>query len=316
MAKKAPGSRLPLLLKGPWILAYPFRFNYFERSEGGYLHYLDEGQGPPVLMVHGNPSWSFMYRSLIKALSPHYRCLVPDHLGMGLSSRPKRGSYGFRLMDRVNDLTAFIDSLNLTEPIHLVAHDWGGPIGLGWAGLNPQRVASITLMNTGLRLPKDYVLPFKLSLFRNTGLFGQILAKRFNLFLWGLFRHGSVRPLPSAVRQGWLAPYRLPEFRQAISRFVEDIPLAPNHPSWSALQNVDKSFEGLSHAPLFLVWGLQDFVFDPAFLADFQARRPKARVLALPRAGHLLLEDEPEQIASALSQFLGQAQSLGGPEVP
>jgi haloalkane dehalogenase len=209
-----------------------------------------------------------------------------------------------------------VDSLGLTEPIHLVAHDWGGPIGLGWAGLNPRRVASITLMNTGLRRPPSYELPFKLKIFRRTGFLGQALANRFNLFLWGLIRYGSVRPMSAAAIEGWLAPYRLPVLRHAIGRFVDDIPLTPDHPSWSALENVDKAFDSLTHVPVFLVWGLQDFVFTPAFLADFQARRPSAQVLALPRAGHLLLEDEPEKIASALQQFLGQAQPLGGPEVP
>ncbi|MDR2421855.1 MAG: alpha/beta fold hydrolase [Deltaproteobacteria bacterium] len=315
-AKKKASVRLPRLVEGHWRRDYPFRSNFFERPGGGYLHYLDEGHGPPVLMVHGNPSWSFMYRSLIKALAPDYRCLVLDHLGMGISSRPKGGAYGFRLADRLNDFSDFVASLSLSGPAHVVVHDWGGPIGLGWAGANPARVASLTVMNTGLRAPEGYRWPLELSLFRKTGFLGRALAKRFNAFLWGYLNRGSVRPLPPAVAQGYLAPYSLPVHRRAIGRFVGDVPLAPDHPSHSALMAVDRDFDGLKNAPTLLVWGLRDFVFTPAFLADFRARRPEAQVLALPRAGHLLLEDEPEKIAAAVRQFLGQAQWPAGPEVP
>jgi haloalkane dehalogenase len=312
---KKKGPRLPRLPRGAWLKEYPFRPNYFERPGGYYLHYLDEGRGEPVLLVHGNPGWSFMYRDLIKTLASDYRCLALDHLGMGLSSRPLARTYGFRLTDRINDLSAWIDSLELPGPVHLVAHDWGGPIGLGWAGANPSRLASLTLMNTGLGLPQGYALSPKLGLFRRTGFLGRFLAHRLNLFLNGLTRYGSVRPLPPTVIEGWLAPYRFSFLREAIGRFVEDIPLSPRHPSWGALGSVERSFGGLAEVPTFLVWGLADFVFTPVFLADWRARRPNAQVLALPRAGHLLLEDEPEKIIPAIRQFLRQTQRLGRAEV-
>jgi haloalkane dehalogenase len=277
-----------------------------ERPGGLYLHYLDEGQGPPVLMVHGNPAWSFMYRALIKNLSSGYRCLVPDHIGMGLSSRPKNRQYGFRFSNRLNDLGALMDSLELTEPVHVIVHDWGGPIGLGWAGFHAAQVASVTIMNTGLRLPPNYTLPGKLRLFRSAGLAGQYLAGRLNLFIRGLLRFGSVRPLTPAAAGGWTAPYRLSLHRRAIGRFIRDIPLKPSDPSFGTLQNVDRAFDSLKEVPVFLVWGMQDFVFTEAFLADFKARRPDAPVLALPRAGHLLLEDEPDLIAGSIRRFLGR----------
>jgi haloalkane dehalogenase len=278
-----------------------------ELPDGGLIHYLDEGEGPPVLMVHGNPSWSFMYRSLVKALSPNYRCLVPDHLGMGLSSRPGDGEYGFRLADRLSDLSAFMASLNLTEPVHVVGHDWGGPIGFGWAGANPAKVASITVLNTGLRAPAGYSIPRRLSLFRKTGAAGRFLANQLNLFLWGVIRQGSVRPLSKAATEGWLAPYRFSFLRKAIGRFVEDIPLSPSHVSWSESRRIDRDFDDLAEVPTLLAFGLKDFVFTPAFLADFQARRPRAEVLALPRSGHLLLEDEPDRIAAAISSHLAKS---------
>jgi haloalkane dehalogenase len=306
--KKKPGPRIPRLPKGIWLKEYPFKPNFLELPRGGYLHYLDEGAGLPVLMVHGNPTSSFMYRSLIRELSSDFRCLVPDHLGMGLSSRPRAKHYGFKLSDRIADLGFLMDSVDLNEPVHLIVHDWGGPIGLGWAGANPNRVASVTLMNTGLRLPTKFSLPGRLGFFRQTGFLGQFLSNRLNLFLWGLIRHGTVRPLSKTAVSGLTAPYRIPLHRQAIGRFVADIPLSPSHSSWGTLQNVDRSFAALSQVPVFFVWGLQDFVFTPAFLADFQARRPEAPVLALPWAGHLLLEDEPEKIGRAIRQFLGQSR--------
>jgi haloalkane dehalogenase len=234
-------------------------------------------------------------------------------LGLGLSSRPKKKDYSFRLADRVSDLSALINSLNLTEPVHLVAHDWGGPIGLGWAGANPSLVKSITLMNTGLRIPAGYQPPTSLGIFM-TGLWGQFLANRANLFLSGILRYGSVRPIPPGLAEGYLAPYSHSLLRGAIGRFVKDIPLKPSHPSFGALKNADLAFDELVRPTLF-IWGLQDFVFTPAFLEDFMARRPEAQVLALPRSGHLLLEDEPDKISAALEDFFTKIPKASGPEV-
>jgi haloalkane dehalogenase len=276
---------------------------------GEALHYVDEGQGPPVVFVHGNPAWSFMWRRLIEGLAGHRRLAV-DHLGMGLSSRPERP---LRLAERVEHLGLWLDSLEIKEKIHLAVHDWGGPIGLGWAARHPERVASLVIMNTGLRRPKGYKLPKRLGLFAAGALFSSLLAVELNLFVQGLIRSGTFRPLTKAAQSGFLAPYALAAHRRAIGGFIRDIPLARRHPSFGARAETDALFGALARLPVLLAWGLGDFVFDRSFLDDFQGRCPQARVLALESAGHWLLEDKPEAVLSALRSHLAQAGGTRDP---
>jgi haloalkane dehalogenase len=245
-----------------------------------------------------------MWRKLFLSFRENMRCIAPDHLGMGLSSRPMKGSYGFTLGERTSDLSAFIDSIIPDGKIHLVVHDWGGPIGLGWAAMHPERVSSITMMNTGLRVPLGFVLPPSLALFKKSSFLGWLLAEKFPFFTNGLARKGTLRPLTRDAKDGFLAPYTRAVFRKAISAFVEDIPLKGSHPSAPALQKVDSAFETLCCKPMSLIWGLRDFVFGPLFLQDFKKRAPHAKVLPLPRSGHYLLEDEPQKIVLALRHFL------------
>jgi haloalkane dehalogenase len=304
--------RLPKIPPGPWELEYPFASHYLELGPDKVMHYLDEGEGPPVVMVHGNPSWSFMFRRLVKGLEG-YRRLAPDHLGMGLSTRPRDG-YGFRLADRVDDFSAWIESLGLGEPVHLVLHDWGGPIALGWAGAHPDRVASVTAMNTGLRRPENFKIPARLGLFRKAPALRNLLAVHLNLFAAGVVRHCSVRPFSPAAADGFLAPYRSPAHREALARFVADIPLGEGHPTRAFLAGIDRDFASLAGKPFLLPWGMRDFVFSPLFYDDLRARLPGARLLPLFRSGHCLLEDEPEAVGEAVRTFLDEhsGRAAGG----
>ncbi len=294
----------------PDLAEYPFQSHFYRRPDGQALQYLDEGQGAPVVMVHGNPSWSFLWRRLVRELSPDFRCLVPDHLGMGFSSRPTEMEYGFRLADRAADLGALMDHWRPEGPVHLVMHDWGGPIGLTWAATHPEMVASLTVMNSGTRVPPDYRLPLKLALFKGCAPLGNLLARRFNLFVRGTAAFGVTRPLSAAARQGFLVPYLKPEDRLAVARFVEDIPLSPGHPSHSILAETDRALEtALADKPLALVWGLRDFVFNRRVFLDWRKRFPQAQALALPEAGHYLLEDEPDRVAGFVRRFLTSKES-------
>lgn len=287
---------------------FPGRGRFLERPGGGFMHYAEAGAGPATaLMAHGNPTWAYMWRAPLASLAAAgYRCLAPDHLGMGLSSRPRAGEYGFRLADRVADLTAFMAAVCPAGPVHVVAHDWGGPIALGWAVAHPGRVASVTLMNTATRLPRGYRLPWRLALFKACPPLGGLLAVRANLFARGTARFGPWRPLAPAVRDAFLHPYQNAAQRLAIGRFIEDIPLSPGHPSHGCLADIDARAEALlQRVPTALVWGERDFVFDRRVLADWRSRLPRAQTLALPQAGHYLLEDEPRAICEFLRRFLG-----------
>jgi len=294
--------RLPLR---PELEEYPFKANYYYRDNGLALHYVDEGRGAAVLMVHGNPSWSFLWRRLIRDLAPDHRCLAPDHLGMGFSSRPEADKYGFTLAERIDDLSALVEHWAVEGPLHLLVHDWGGPIGLGWAGRNPDKVASISILNSGTRIPPGYRLPLKLSLFKLFSPLGDLLARRFNLFVQGTAAFGVEGSLSPAARRGFLAPYQSPESRLAVARFVADIPLTPSHPSYRTLAEVDRNLsERLADKPFQIIWGLRDFVFNRRVFLDWRARRPDVPALALPEAGHYLLEDEPEHISAQVRRFL------------
>src|SRR5262245_40625611 len=157
---------------------YPFRSHFLDRS-GVRMHYLDEGSGPPVVMVHGNPTWSFYFRNLVQALRDDYRTVVPDHIGCGLSDKPGDDRYEYTLDRRVADLEALLDSLGLTSNLTLVLHDWGGMIGMAFASRHPERIRRLVILNTAaFLLPAGKRLPRSLWLVRNTPL-GPLLVRGF-----------------------------------------------------------------------------------------------------------------------------------------
>jgi haloalkane dehalogenase len=127
---------------------YPFTGRFFDRGGGIRMHYVDEGAGEPVVMVHGNPTWSFYFRHLVIALRDRHRCIVPDHVGCGLSDKPGDDGYAYVLGSRVDDLEALLDSLDVKRDITLVVHDWGGMIGFAYATRHPERIRRIVLLNT------------------------------------------------------------------------------------------------------------------------------------------------------------------------
>jgi haloalkane dehalogenase len=254
-------------------------------------------------MLHGNPTWSFMYRRLIGSFRDSFRCIAFDHLGMGLSSRTQET---LRLSDRLSDFEALMEALVPSGPVNLIGHDWGGTVATAWAERHPERVSTITLMNTGLKLPMGVRLPKRLALFRTNRFLGKLLAISFGLFTGGLTAEATVRPLSKEARAGFLAPYRLACHRKAVGDFIQDIPLQKGHPSRELLEEIDGELAKLEHKPALLIWGLKDFVFSPEFLYDLKKRLPLARSLGLPRSGHWLLEDEPGKIIETLENFLNQ----------
>jgi haloalkane dehalogenase len=292
---------------------YPFQGHQVE-VRGQQMHYLDEGPSdtgpaadsalPPVLMVHGNPTWSFYYRKLVLALRDRQRCLVPDHIGMGWSSRPDKRHYGYTLADRVADLSAFIEQVRPEGQLDLIVHDWGGMIGFAWAVEHPERIRRIVVLNTAaFPLPPTKRLPFTLKLVRDTAL-GAFLVHRLNAFARGATRLAVRKPMSLATRAGYLAPYQTPERRLATLEFVRDIPLEHGDEGFDLVHRSADRLERLADHPMLIQWGRHDFVFDDHFLAGWEARFPAADVDVYEDAGHYVLEDAADRIVPRVRAFL------------
>jgi haloalkane dehalogenase len=285
---------------------YPFASHFHRLVAGHRLHYLDEGavDAPPVVMVHGNPTWSFYYRKLVLGLRASHRCLVPDHVGMGLSDRPDDAEYDYTLASRVADFGEWLDAVEPTRTIDLVVHDWGGAIGMAWAAAHPDRIRRLVILNTwAFTIPEDMALPRSLS-FARTSL-GGWLIQRFNAFSGLAVRMATASRLEPAVARGLVAPYQgAPDRRLATLRFVQDIPLQPSDPAWSVLEQTESRLEALRGKPVLIGWGAKDFVFDDRVLAKWREIFPEARVDYLERAGHYVLEDAADHLVPEIAGFL------------
>jgi len=282
---------------------YPFESRWLELG-GLRLHYVDEGAGPPVLMVHGNPSWSFFYRAVIRGLRGDHRVVAPDHMGCGLSDKPDDARYAYTLERRVDDLCRIITQLDL-RGYTLIVHDWGGMIGLAAALREPQRLARLVILNTAaFRKPAGKRMPWMLWFTKYAPLLPDVLVCGMNAFARGTARYGVVKPLAPAVRAAYLAPYDSWRNRIATLRFVQDIPISPADRSYALAATVDEKLHTLSDRPMLICWGERDFVFDLDYLAEWRRRFPRAAVRRFPDAGHYLLEDEAEAVLKEIRGFL------------
>ena len=290
---------------------YPATRHRFQVRPGIEMSYLDEGprDGEVVVMVHGNPSWSFYWRHLVNGLSDRYRCIVPDHVGMGLSDKPDDAPdasprYDYTLQSRVDDLGALLDHLGIDGPVTLAVHDWGGMIGFGWALAHRERVRRLVILNTAaFPLPEGKPMPWQLTMGRDSRI-GGWLIRRFNLFARGAALLGTKRKLPVDVRRGYTAPYD--GWTNAIStlRFMQDIPLREGDRAWPLLEQAAAALPGYADRPVFIGWGLKDFVFDHHFLEGFRRSLPQAQVHAFEDAGHYVLEDKHEVLVPGIRAFL------------
>lgn len=285
---------------------YPFTAQRFEVRPGIGMSYLDEGvdHDGTVVMLHGNPSWSYLWRKLVLGLRDRYRCIVPDHVGMGLSDKPGEDRYRYTLQSRVDDVEALLAHLGITGPVTLAVHDWGGAIGFGWGLRHSDQIQRLVVLNTGaFPLPAAKPLPKRLKLGRDSAI-GTGLIRGFNAFAGGAASMGVVQPMPRAVRRAFLAPYDSWANRISTSRFVQDIPLGDGDAAWPLVQAMAAKLPSYADRPAFIGWGLKDFVFDHHFLAGFTSALPQAQVHPFEDAGHYVLEDKAEVLVPAIRRFL------------
>jgi cis-3-alkyl-4-acyloxetan-2-one decarboxylase len=283
-----------------WRELYPFE-SHTTKINGRNYHYIDEGEGPTILMVHGNPTWSFYWRNLIHAFRKNYRVIAVDHIGCGLSDKPTASEYDFTLRSRIDDLKALVEELDLTD-ITLTAHDWGGAIGMGVAGELPERFSRFVLMNTGAFHGEK--CPLRIRVCR-IPLLGKIAVQGFNGFSAAAVKMAVSRTrLSKLVAKGLLAPYDSWANRLAVHQFVVDIPLSKGHRSWDTLQKVEDGLTQFRDHPVCLIWGMKDWCFTPRFLERFQGFFPNAQVQKIQDAGHYVVEDASDDVIETMAAFL------------
>lgn len=280
---------------------YPFQPQSFTTPGGARMSYVDAGprHDEAVLMLHGNPTWSFYYRNLIQELSPTLRCVAPDHVGMGLSDKP--AGYDYTLASRIGDIEALVSRLGLKK-VHLVVHDWGGAIGFGWAGRHPGMVGGIVITNTAaFASPR---IPLRIAVCRFPGL-GPWAVRALNAFAGpATWMAMSRRSLTPAERDGYLFPYRGAAERVAVAAFVQDIPMNPGHRSWKTLQEVEQGLPQFRNHRIGVIWGGRDFCFNDSFLAQWERIFPQATIHRIEDAGHYVLEDAGDEALALAESFL------------
>lgn len=280
---------------------YPFASHYLN-GDGVRMHYIDEGAGETLLCVHGNPTWSFAWRNFVKQLSPRYRVIAVDHVGCGFSDKPQ--DYPYTLAQHITNLKRLITTLDLQQ-ITLIAHDWGGAIGMGAAGELPDRFSRFVLSNTAAFRSRR--IPYRIAVCR-WPLLGPLGVRGLNLFSRAALTMAVNHPerMTRAIQAGYVAPYNNWANRVAVQRFVQDIPLSPSHPSYATLTRVEEGLAQFRRHPMLLAWGERDWCFTPKFRAEFQERFPQAEVFPIPDAGHYVFEDAPERLIPRVELFLKQ----------
>ena len=312
--RECPAPEITVSDEALWRPLYPFESHY--RKIGGFAyHYLDERPAdwetneavrnrPTLLMVHGNPTWSFFFRNLILAFRDRFRVIAVDHIGCGLSEKPPVSAYPYSMDRRAGDLCSLVKKLNLRN-VCLVAHDWGGTVGMGAATRLPDRFSRLVLMNTAAF--RSQRCPFRIRMGR-IPYFSPFMIQRLNLFCRAAVRWATNRPggLPKDVAAGLCAPYDSWKHRIAVSQFVRDVPLSEKHRSYQTLVDIENGLPQFSEKPVLLVWGMQDWCFSPEFLKRFLQFYPAATVRKSESAGHYLLEDALEETVDAMTEFLAE----------
>ena len=262
-----------------------------------------------VVCVHGNPTWSYLWRNVARHAPPTVRVIAPDHVGMGFSTR----SGGIRRLDqRVRDLSAIVGSLDVRGPVVVLAHDWGGPVALGWSENvmededSPFWIAGVVLTNTAVHRPEHRGIPWVIAATRLPGIRG-VMTRRTQGFVRATTRISRV---DAETARAFRAPYPTAQDRHAIDDFVADIPTGPDHPTAAVLEGIAARLDTLADVPTLLVWGMRDPVFSVRYLDDLRRRLPHALVQQYPDAGHLVLEDRADAIVDIWSWIVRVPASL------
>lgn len=270
---------------------FPFE-SHFVETDTARLHYIDEGEGPVLLMLHGNPTWSFLYRNIIAGLRDSFRCIALDYPGFGLS-KPIKATYDYRPASHADVVEQFVTKLDLVE-VTFVLQDWGGPIGLTVASRLPERVRGFVLGNT-FAWPLNGDPHFEKFSRRTSGIFGRFAIRNANAFVNLAIPAGITRTLSRAE----MAAYRDPFPTRRSRRPTEVLPRELLE-SRDLLYDLERALPKLAKTPTLLAWGDQDIAFRHKELRRFKLAFPNHTFVPLPGAGHYIQEDAPDQITEAI----------------
>jgi len=276
---------------------YPYA-NHFKKVHGRQMNYIDEGQGPVIVMVHGNPSWSIYWRKIIDLLKGQYRVIAMDHIGCGFSEKPD--DYSYTLHQRIEDASSLLSQLGISQ-FSLLLHDWGGAIGMGLAEKNPQQIKSIVVFNSAAFFSPN--IPKRIAICR-WPVFGRLAIQGFNAFAKAAVVMATNKGFSKSLQQAYIAPYDNYKNRRATYEFVQDIPMESSHPSRPLIDDIEQGLSKFQNHPMMLIWGEKDWCFDTSFLNTWKQKFPQAKVLSLATSGHYVVEDGFEEYQSALSDFL------------
>lgn len=307
-ADKLDSDSPSVQMSGELRTEYPFKSKFLDvdyasidgQKRSVRTHYLDEGSGFPIVFLHGNPTWSFYFRNIIKSLSDDFRCLALDHYGCGFSER--NDDLPHRLEDRAVFLSAFLDQLKI-DSFHLVVHDWGGAIGMYFATRNPKRIKKVVITNTAA-FTTDRI-SWRINLCR-TPILGSLINKTFNGFLGASLVMATTKSLSNVVKRGFLLPYKNASRRTAIDRFVKDIPMTSRHPSFAALKETEGRLQNIDPEQVMILWGGRDFCFSRYFYDRWREFYPRAEYHYFEDAGHYLFEDKTEDSISLIREFVSE----------
>lgn len=278
---------------------YPFAPHYF-KVRAGAMHYVDEGRGDPIVFLHGNPSWSFLYRGLIKALRNEYRCIAPDYIGYGLSDKPHDIPVTPR--DNAGYVEELLESLDL-QNITLVVGDWGGPTGFHYATRHPDRIKAIVINNTWC-WPVDRDLHYILFSGLMGGPIGRFMIRKYNIFADGLLKmnYAVKSRLTPEIRRHYVEP-----FRKSLDRKVswESPKYIVQSSAW--YQEMFDKMSLLAHKKILIAWAMKDPAFGKKMLAVWMQLFPNADVLRLEDAGHFVAEEKADDIAQRIREVLSRA---------
>jgi haloalkane dehalogenase len=273
---------------------FPFESRWF-RSPAGKIHYLDEGEGPPILFLHGNPTWSFLYRGIIIRLRKRFRCIAPDYPGFGLSEHP--ATYRYTPEEHAQVVRALVEELDLSD-LTIMGHDWGGPIAMRLALDQVDRVRSLVMGNTWY-WPTDALHLRAFGWLMSTG-YVQGLIHRKNMFVERILPLGVKHSLAGEVLEHYRGPFPTVDSRAGVAELARQLGRSAN---W--LADVEMGVHTrLGHLPVLLTWGMDDLAFTPPFMDTFRRDFKQVRVVRLD-AKHFIQEDTPGEVSRAIQEFLG-----------